>query len=275
MTSHNPCMRGFYQRRPPPRQVRSHSVKISGPTRNGSPIIDANPATLSPRLQSLFPPGALAAELAQPGDPASLFPEEAAFLGSAVAERAQQFAAGRACARRLLAEFGILDFPIKVAENRQPLWPEALVGSITHTNGFCAAVVAERTRICALGLDSEIAGRVRRELWRHICAADEINWLESLPESSRCAAATTLFSAKEAFYKCQYPLARQWLYFHDVRVELPAWGDARGTFLIHPTRDIAFSAHTEFPLQGRYVFHEQFVTTGLAAISRPCHRETL
>jgi 4'-phosphopantetheinyl transferase EntD len=204
-----------------------------------------------------------------------LFPEEAAFLGSAVVERAQQFAAGRACARLLLAEFGIIDFPIKVAENRQPLWPESLVGSITHTEGFCAAVVAKRSQICALGLDTEIAGRVRRELWQHIGVSAEIAWLETLPDAARCAAATTLFSAKEAFYKCQYPLTRQWLYFHDVRIELSDWGGVHGTFLVHPTRNIAFSAHAEFPLQGRYLFHEQFVTTGLAAISRPCHRETL
>jgi 4'-phosphopantetheinyl transferase EntD len=243
--------------------------------RNDSPTIEANPATLSPRLRNLFPSGVLAAELGEPGDPKSLLPEEAACLGKAVGSRAREFAAGRACARRLLAEFDVCNFPIKVEGSRQPLWPDGLVGSITHTTGFCAAVVARRMQVCGLGLDTEVAGRVRKELWRHICVPAEIDWLESLPQASRAAAATAIFCAKEAFYKCQYPLARQWLYFHDARIELPQWGAARGAFLVHPMRDMAFSAHAEFPLQGQYLFHEEFVTTGLAAINTPCRRETL
>jgi len=243
--------------------------------RNASPTHDAKPAALSARLRSLFPPGVLAAEMPEPGDPKSLLPEEAVFLGKAVAQRAQEFAAGRACARRLLAELNTFNFPIKVADNRQPLWPEGLVGSITHTTGFCAAVVAPRTQIRALGLDTEVAGRVHQELWRHICVPAETEWLETLPATARAAAATAIFCAKEAFYKCQYPLAREWLYFHDARVELPQWGAARGTCLVYPTRSIAFAAHAEFPLHGQYLFHEEFVTTGLAAINTPCRRETL
>ena len=54
-----------------------------------------NPATLSARLGSLFPPGTVAAELRGPGDPALLLPAEAVHLGRAVSKRVQEFAAGR------------------------------------------------------------------------------------------------------------------------------------------------------------------------------------
>ena len=56
-----------------------------------------NPATLSTRLGSLFPPGAVAADLRGPGDPKLLLAAEAMYLGRAVPKRVQEFAAGRLC----------------------------------------------------------------------------------------------------------------------------------------------------------------------------------
>jgi 4'-phosphopantetheinyl transferase EntD len=222
-----------------------------------------NPANLSTHLGGLFPSGAVVAELREPGNPDLLLPAEAAFLGRAVPARVREFAAGRLCARRALAEFGIVDFPIKVADDRQPLWPDAMVGSITHTAGYCAAVVAERQQIAALGLDSEVVGDVSAEIWSHICVSSETAWVRSLPASEQAAAVTLIFSAKEAFYKCQYPVVRERLDFHDARVEALAWGASAGAFKIHATRKIAIAERATLPMQGRYLFHEGFVTAGM------------
>lgn len=222
-----------------------------------------NPAKLSSYLLGIFPPGVAAAELRTPGDPALLMPAEAVYLGRAVPKRVGEFAAGRLCARRALAEFGILDFPIEVGDDRQPKWPASMVGSITHTTGFCAAVAAPRTRILALGLDSEVVGDVHPEIWHSICVPSETAWVESLPEPERAAAVTLIFSAKEAFYKCQYPVVGERLDFHDVGVEAMAWGAADGAFRIHPRRSIALSDRATLPLQGRFLFHEGFVTAGM------------
>ena len=222
-----------------------------------------NPAHVSKYLAALFPPGAVVAELREPGEPDLLLPAEAAYLGRAVPTRAQEFAAGRLCARRAMAEFGIADFPIKVADDRQPIWPDLLVGSITHTVGFCAAVVAERQRIAALGLDSEGVGDVNVEIWPRICVPSETAWVRSLPAPQQAAAVSLIFSAKEAFYKCQYPLVRERLDFHDARVEAVAWGASAAAFKIHATRKIAMAERASLPLQGRYLFHEGFVTAGM------------
>lgn len=223
-----------------------------------------NPATLSNDLGSLFPPGTVAAELRAPGDPELLLPAEATYVGRAVPKRVREFAAGRLCARRALAEFGIVDFPIRVADDRQPVWPGSLVGSITHTAGYGAAVVAQRRSAAALGLDSEVVGDVKAELWPRVCLPAESAWVESLPASERGAAVTLIFSAKEAFYKCQFALVRERLNFHDVRVEAAAWGASSGAFLIQASRRIAVCARTALPLQGRYRFHQEFVTAGMA-----------
>jgi 4'-phosphopantetheinyl transferase EntD len=232
-------------------------------TSNEARRLVMNPATLSSRLSSLFPPGAVAADLREPGDPELLLPAEAGHMVTAVPKRAREFAAGRLCARRALAEFGIVDFPIKVADDRQPIWPDTMVGSITHTAGFCAAVVAERRRTAALGLDSEVVGAVNAEIWPSICVPFETAWVESLPASEQAAAVTLIFSAKEAFYKCQYPMARERLNFHDARVAAVAWGASDGAFQIHATQSLALGTRTALPMQGRYLFHEEFVTAGM------------
>jgi 4'-phosphopantetheinyl transferase EntD len=222
-----------------------------------------NPATLSSSLSSLFPPGAVAADLREPGNPELLLPAEAMYLGRAVPKRVQEFTAGRLCARRALAEFGMVDFPIKVADDRQPIWPDSMVGSITHAAGFCAAVVAERLRAGGLGLDSEVVGDVNPEIWSSICVPFETAWIRSLPASEHAAAVTLIFSAKEAFYKCQYPMARERLNFHDARVEAVAWGATGGAFRIHATRSIRIAKFSALPMQGRYLYHAGFVTAGM------------
>ena len=223
-----------------------------------------NPTSLSARLGGLFPPGAVAADLREPGDPELLLPAEAMYVGRAVRKRVQEFAAGRLCARRALAEFGIVDFPIKVADDRQPIWPESMVGSITHTGGYGAAVVAERQIAASLGLDSEVVGDVKPTIWPSICMSMETAWVESLPASEQAAAVTLIFSAKEAFYKCQYALVRERLNFHDVSVAVAEWGASSGEYRIHATRSIALCMRTALPLSGRFLFHEELVTTGLA-----------
>jgi 4'-phosphopantetheinyl transferase EntD len=235
-----------------------HSVKIVILPSGG--VIEQASAKLSARLTELFPPRVLAAELSGPGDETTLMPAEAQGIAKAVAKRRQEFAAGRACSRLLLREFGVIDYALLAADDRQPLWPKTLVGSITHTQQFCAAVVAESTCVRAIGIDSEISGGVKPELWIRLCTADERAWLETLETRDRRAAATLLFSAKEAFYKSQYPLTRQKLSFQDATIQVD-WGAQRGAFIVHAPR--AAATRDRGVLRGRFLFHEQFVTTGI------------
>lgn len=218
----------------------------------------------SPRLKALFPAGTALAEMRGPGNLAALAPEEAEPLKAAVPKRIGEFAAGRLCAKYALAELGVLHFPLRVAPDRQPVWPETLVGSITHTAGLCLAVVAAKTQLAAIGVDSEVVGQVSPEIWDTICGAAETDWLHSLSESERPAAVTLIFSAKEAFYKCQYPLVGEWLDFEDLRVEVLNWGGEQSDFAVMPTRPLAVARHVSWPVIGRYLFHEEYVTTAVA-----------
>jgi 4'-phosphopantetheinyl transferase EntD len=226
--------------------------------------VESNLAKLSTRLDGLFPAGARAAELCEPADASLLMPAEAQFLGRAVPSRAREFTAGRLCARRLLAEFGIEEFPLMMADDRQPIWPTTLVGSITHTRGFCAAVVAPKMQMAGVGIDCEVTESVKEEFWPKLFTAAETRWLRSLPNSQQAAAATLIFSAKETFYKCQFPLVGERLGFGDATVEVLDWGARLGEFIIHTGSDSAIVRHAILPLRGRYLFHEEFISTGMA-----------
>lgn len=222
-----------------------------------------NPAKLSTTLAKLFPSGVIAAELWQPGAPALLHAEEVLDLGRATSRRIAEFAAGRLCARRALAEFGFGDFALRVNVDRSPLWPKTVVGSITHTDGFCGAVVARQGQIRAIGVDAEIIGRVTQDLWSRICTPAEIAWIERFPPHHVMTAATLVFAAKEAFYKCQYPLTGAWLDFHDAEL-LPDRCDLdAGCFAIHaPAKAGQFDL--PMPLAGRFAIADGLLLVGIA-----------
>jgi 4'-phosphopantetheinyl transferase EntD len=224
----------------------------------------ANPARLSPLLTALFPPGVVAAELREDVDPSQLPADEMRQVAHALPKRRREFAAGRLCARRAAAELGIADFPLPMSRDRRPCWPAALVGSITHTAGYCGAVIAERTRFRSIGLDAEVVGQVTADLWPQLFTRAEAAWLGARPrrEQARCAAAA--FSAKEAFYKCQYGITSRWLEFDDVVLDLCFDGPDAGSFRVEPGMRAGALDDALLRAAGRFHFHAGLVLTGMA-----------
>jgi len=222
-----------------------------------------NPARLSPLLAGLFPPGVFAAELRHAGEPALLMPLEAMHVVWASAKRAQEFSAGRLCARRALVEVGIFDTPLPMKNNRCPQWPALTTGSITHTSRFCGAVVARDRNIAALGLDAEVIEEVGPEIWPLLCTAEEARRLAGLPHPLRLKLAALMFSAKEAFYKCQYTLTGETLEFHDVVLDLGPAALSEGEFAIRVLKPDCALYDDPRPLIGRFTFDGPYVMSGM------------
>ena len=140
--------------------------------------------------------------------------ERASVLGSAEI-RQRHFALGRLCARRALSRLGAPPGELVQRKDRSPEWPVGIIGSITHTKGYCAAAVARMDRYAGIGVDAE-SRPVDSSLWDQICTNQELLWLLSQPDGSRATMATLIFSAKEAVYKCQRCWTQGWLDFQDV-----------------------------------------------------------
>ncbi len=174
---------------------------------------------LAAALRGLFPSEVVveARDPALPCEP--LLPEEAALVAKAIDKRRREFAAVRHCARSALRRIGVAPTALLSGPQREPLWPPGVVGSMTHTDGVCAAAVARAERFVSLGIDVEPDAPVSDDLQARICTLDELGGAERLG-LERGVGVRMIFCIKEAFYKCQFPISGQFLGFFDVRVRL-------------------------------------------------------
>jgi 4'-phosphopantetheinyl transferase EntD len=145
-------------------------------------------------------------------------------LRHATPKRQREFFAGRWCAEQALRGLGVGSTHVAMAEDRAPIWPDGVVGSITHTCDFAATAVAWATDIAAVGIDSEVIidPATARDI-ADICMVDETTLFRVAHGRSFCEFCTFVFSAKEAVFKCLFPLTRKFLEFSDVRITALDW----------------------------------------------------
>lgn len=139
-------------------------------------------------------------------------------IASAVPHRQREFVAGRLIARALSDQLCLPPSPLRRAEDRAPVWPADRVGSLSHCDTLCAAAIGIPPAIRSVGIDVETIGRVEPKLWPTLFTEQETRYFTSLPPETVALETTLFFSAKESFYKCQYPLTQSWVGFQDVEV---------------------------------------------------------
>jgi 4'-phosphopantetheinyl transferase EntD len=160
-------------------------------------------ARLTAVARELLPAGVSVAA----ADPAADRPDDPETPVRAVERRRREFAAGRAAARMAMADLGWLPASLPVAPDRRPVWPQGLIGSITHTASAALAAVAVCGPLRLLGLDLEKDRPLDAALWPTVLLSFERAWAGGQSEPG--AAAMTVFCAKEAAYKAQYPRSLQ------------------------------------------------------------------
>ncbi|MEV4532592.1 4'-phosphopantetheinyl transferase superfamily protein [Asanoa sp. NPDC049518] len=193
-------------------------------------------------LADLLPPGAVAVERRDDDDPAPLFPVEEAAVAGAVAKRRQEFATTRRCARDALALLGLPAVPLPRGPNGGPVWPDGIVGSLTHCAGYRAAAVARASDVPGLGIDAEPDEPLPAGVLDLVSDPDE---RAGLPEGGGPCWDRLLFCAKEALYKAWSPLTGRWLGFEEARVAF----SADGTFDV---RVLANGAGERTRFEGRW-----------------------
>jgi 4'-phosphopantetheinyl transferase EntD len=184
-----------------------------------SPAAGSEPGVLE-RLRALMPATVCLSGFVGPGNVDALLPQERRHLQGMSDGRIAEFAAGRATARRALDTLGFSGHALDRRQDRSPVWPDGVVGSLSHAGALSVAAVARRDAIFAIGIDIESIGRVREKLWPMVFVAREVEAIESRPPTERAALASILFSAKEAYFKFEYPTWGEWLDFTDVAARM-------------------------------------------------------
>lgn len=199
-------------------------------------------------IAPLFDPAAVTLE-ATPGlIDEQLFPEELAAISRAVPKRRAEFGTARICARRALDALGVAAGSLAPNSDRSPRWPDGVVGSISHTARYCAVVVARSNVLRSVGLDAEVDRELEPGIIDMICTPQERRMLAQRGRPQHDA--VVYFSAKEAFYKCQYPLTRTFLDFKDAELEVSF---ETGTFRVQLRKVLQPTPPAFHQVQGRFL----------------------
>lgn len=186
-------------------------------------------------------------------------------LHSAVPKRQSEFRAGRYCAMTALAALDprFDGWDVARHDSGAPVWPEGVVGSISHSDGVAAAMVATTAVAAGLGIDTErvMSESQARSVGRMVAWPSEIAHGRAAG-LSRLEALTLVFSAKESIFKCLHPLVGCYFDFHDVRIEGVEAGTA--TFVARIVRRLADVVPAQTVLEGRFELEATRIHTGVA-----------
>ncbi|MFD4029412.1 4'-phosphopantetheinyl transferase [Streptomyces sp. NPDC058637] len=186
-------------------------------------------------IERLLPAYVACADTYETEAPAgTLYPEEALLVATSVDRRRHEFAAVRACARRAMATLGLPPQPVLRGHRGVPLWPAGIVGSMTHCDGYRAAVLARAPDVRALGIDAEPNEPLPPDVWEAVSLPSERRRIypEVLPGGSpgvlpgRTPGTGSamphwdrlLFSAKESVFKTWFPITRIELDFDEADI---------------------------------------------------------
>ena len=189
----------------------------------------------------------------------SLYPEEQRYTQGMVDKRRAEFQAGRACARRVLAELDVVYFPLLRNEDRAPIWPTGVVGSISHCDDVCWAVAAKTNEVQGLGADVEAVRSDINLPVELICSDGEA--LVALAAQFDCSVSLKLvFSAKESVMKAYYSATGALLEFLDICLH---FDDISRQFEVISIRNATFRVKS---LTGRYFINESHIFTAAEII---------
>lgn len=164
--------------------------------------------------------GLVFAELYDDPPELAALPEEEALIARSVVKRRNEFVTARHCARLAMAGLGVAPAPILKGTKGEPQWPDGLVGSLTHCDGYRGAVVGRVAAVRSVGIDAEPHGALPDRVLEAVSLPAERTEISDLPGDLHWD--RILFCAKEATYKAWFPLTGRWLGFEDAHISFTA-----------------------------------------------------
>jgi enterobactin synthetase component D len=187
-------------------------------------------------------------------------------LHKAAAGRIDEFLAGRYCALMASKALAKPLTNLTVGDNRGPLWPDELVGSISHTKSFAMAAVDLKSRCRSLGIDVESIINPKRfeNIQELITTSEDRKLLQTFIGNDLDLARTIVFSAKESLYKALNPLCSCFIEFQEASMAKIDLSSGKFVLKLHGNKPELneFSGTYE----GQFIKHNEYVITGLRLI---------
>ena len=145
----------------------------------------------------------------------------------AVLKRQCEYLAGRYCALESLNQLQqvtgieLMSKQVGTGESREPIWPQGVIGAITHSNQYAMSIVAQSQRdYLGIGLDIEevMTDALAKDIRAQILSEQELmlyrKWESLNSEGFDYKNFVTLvFSAKESIFKAIFPTRGEYFGF--------------------------------------------------------------
>lgn len=165
---------------------------------------------------------------------ANITPALPAQLLRAGPKRKAEFLAGRKCAAEAIRRLTGRAFFPGMGEDRAPIWPEGVVGAISHSSDRAIALAGSGSRFLGIGIDIEkrLTEEEARDIASQALTAHELHSLGNIVDPFMTG---LIFSAKESLFKALYPTVKRLFFFE--AAELSAY-DADGSGSLRLTADL-------------------------------------
>lgn len=140
----------------------------------------------------------------------------------AVLKRQCEYLAGRFCANEGLKQLEqklaieIANKEVATGKNREPLWPQGVLGAISHSSRFAMAVLAQ-DKGSYLGIGIDIEEEMTEDLACDVSGqimSEKEKRLNKRPDGfDNKSFVTLVFSAKESIFKALYPSVEEYFGF--------------------------------------------------------------
>ncbi len=184
-------------------------------------------------------------------------------IENSVLKRQAEYLAGRYVARRAMSNLDTNVISIPSGRHRNPIWPEGIVASITHTDTKAVCIASYKKEYKYLGIDLE------RKL-ESKCIFDIKNIIinkqeEDLLATSRICfedAFSLVFSAKESLFKALYHNVKDYFDFSAAQVTAIFFSERQFQITLLENLSNELTKSTKFT--GYFTFYEGHVLTIIA-----------
>ncbi|MBY3301076.1 4'-phosphopantetheinyl transferase superfamily protein [Rhizobium laguerreae] len=139
-------------------------------------------------------------------------------LNGASSMRRAEFTAGRYCALNVLSNLRSDSDEVRIGPHGEPVWPDGVVGSITHSGDLAIAAATLVTLHRGLGVDFEhvIKSEAIAEIESIVLTPNEINFCRKCIDFSYTV--TLLFSCKESVSKAIFKYVGRYMDFKEIEL---------------------------------------------------------
>ena len=136
-------------------------------------------------------------------------------LSKAVNKRQAEYLAGRALAQHAFKHLKQDQVQVPIGQDRAPIWPLGIHGSISHTKGRVACLMTKQTgHYVGIDIEKNLSEHGLKSVKKVTLQPSERDFVAQYSDLSEAQLAGAIFSAKETLFKALYPVVQRLFGFY-------------------------------------------------------------